>query len=184
MLGSLQLALVSLWAVHGTGSARLDRVSIAAACISVASSIACCAVSYYEHAKSLRPSSLLNVFLMLSLVLDCAVTRTLWMSSLDLAIRILFSVALATKAMLVVLEAQGKQKSFIADAKTMPPEETAGLYSRVVLAWVLPLLRAGFGKLLRPRDLFALDDKMTAQLLSEKFRKAWECCKSNKKRKR
>lgn len=133
-------------------------------------------MSYYEHAKSLRPSSLLNVFLLVSLVLDCAVTRTLWMSSLPVAIQVSFSVALATKTILVILEAQGKQKSFIVDPQAMPPEESAGLYSRVVLAWVLPLLRSGFAKLLRPSDLFALDDKMTAQLLSEKFKRAWESC--------
>lgn len=168
--------LVALWASRGSSSTRLNRVSLAAACVSVVSSLACCAVSYFEHVKSPRPSSLLNVFLLVSLLLDAAVARTLWLASVDLAVKAVFSIVIATKGALLLLEAQDKRRLLVDSAETPPLEETTGLYGRAVFSWVVPLLRAGFVKLLRPEDLFPLGKTMGAKFLSEKFQKNWKKC--------
>ncbi|KAL7938200.1 P-loop containing nucleoside triphosphate hydrolase protein [Trichoderma chlorosporum] len=185
-LAVLQLVLVVLWATHD-GPARLNSVSVAAACVSFASSVMSCALSYFEHARSLGPSSLLNVFLLVSLLLDAAVLRTVWLSlslSAGVAIRAVLTASFGLKTALLVLEA--KEKSGHVAGRTLAPEETSGLYSRAVFAWVAPLLRTGFQRLLRPADLFPLDEQMTVSGLNERFwwhwRKASLSTQSNSRR--
>lgn len=86
------------------------------------------------------------------------------------------TVSFALKTMLLVLEGREKA-SHVVGQPTLAPEETSGLYSRAVFAWVAPLLRTGFRRLLRPADLFPLDEEMSVSSLSEKFwwhwRKGW-----------
>lgn len=173
----LQLSLVGLWATRDR-PARLDSISLAAACVSFASTLMSCALSYAEHARSPRPSLLLNVFLLVALLLDAATLRTVWLlspSSVGRPIQAVLSACFVLRAALVVLEAREKAGHLIVGPlrHVYAPEETAGLYGRAVLAWVAPLLRTGFRRLLRPADLFVLDAEMGAGKLSDKFWSNW-----------
>ncbi|KAL6807735.1 P-loop containing nucleoside triphosphate hydrolase protein [Trichoderma sp. SZMC 28013] len=187
-LAALQLVLIALWATHD-GPARLNSVSVAAACVSFASSLMSCALSYFEHGRSLGPSSLLNVFLLVSLLLDAAVLRTVWLSlstaAASASIRAVLTASFGLKTALLVLEAREKS-GHVVGRQTLAPEETSGLYSRAVFAWVAPLLRTGFQRLLRPADLFPLDEKMSVSGLNERFwwhwRKASPSTQANKHR--
>ncbi|KAL6795285.1 P-loop containing nucleoside triphosphate hydrolase protein [Trichoderma sp. SZMC 28012] len=187
-LAALQLVLIALWATHD-GPARLNSVSVAAACVSFASSLMSCALSYFEHGRSLGPSPLLNVFLLVSLLLDAAVLRTVWLSLSTVAasasIRAVLTASFGLKTALLVLEAREKS-GHVVGRQTLAPEETSGLYSRAVFAWVAPLLRTGFQRLLRPADLFPLDEKMSSSGLNERFwwhwRKASPSTQANKHR--
>lgn len=178
MLAVLQLSLVVLWASHGSPSPRVNSISISASCVSFLSSLVLCGLSYAEHIRSPRPSSLLNAFLLLSLVFECALIRTLWLAETATSIAGVSTAAFCVKAVLLLLEAIGKQKHLINPSSSYAPEETAGLYARAALAWVNPLLQAGFKRLLTPGDLFVLDDEMTANQLHEKFQNHWKHCKS------
>ncbi|PNP52062.1 hypothetical protein THARTR1_07271 [Trichoderma harzianum] len=177
-LAALQLVLIALWATHD-GPARLNSVSVAAACVSFASSLMSCALSYFEHGRSLGPSSLLNVFLLVSLLLDAAVLRTVWLSlstaAASASIRAVLTASFGLKAALLVLEAREKS-GHVVGRQTLAPEETSGLYSRAVFAWVAPLLRTGFQRLLRPADLFALDEKMTSPSTQANKHRLIFCC--------
>ncbi|KAF5000611.1 hypothetical protein FGRMN_1643 [Fusarium graminum] len=172
LLAVLHLVLVVLWATRPSDT-RLDRVSIAAACVSFASSLMSCVLSCAEHAKSPRPSSLLNVYLAVSLLLDVALLRTLWLVPINAAIPAVFTAAFILKAILVVLEGWSKAPYLIAGSGPHSPEVTAGLYARAVFAWVTPLLMTGFRKLLRPVDLFVLDEDMGSAGLIGRFWKHW-----------
>ncbi|KAL7963372.1 P-loop containing nucleoside triphosphate hydrolase protein [Trichoderma compactum] len=175
-LAALQLVLIALWATRD-GPARLNSVSVAAACVSFASSLMSCALSYFEHGRSLGPSSLLNVFLLVSLLLDAAVLRTVWLSlstaaASSASIRAVLTASFGLKTALLVLEAREKS-GHVVGRQTLAPEETSGLYSRAVFAWIAPLLRTGFQRLLRPADLFSLDERMSASGLNERFWWHW-----------
>ncbi|KAF5023670.1 hypothetical protein F66182_4236 [Fusarium sp. NRRL 66182] len=119
------------------------------------------------------PSSLLNVFLAVSLLLDAALLRTLWPIPLNEALPAASAAAFALKATLVVLEGWSKAPYLVAGSGPHPPEVTAGLYARALFAWVVPLLLAGFRKLLRPMDLFELDEDMGAQGLIDGVWRYW-----------
>ncbi|KAH7206333.1 P-loop containing nucleoside triphosphate hydrolase protein [Fusarium oxysporum] len=172
LLAVLHLVLVVLWATRPSNS-RLDRVSVAAACVSFASSLMSCVLSRAEHAKSPRPSSLLSLFLAVSLLLDVALLRTLWLVPMSTAIPAVFTAAFALKAIIVVFEGWSKAPYLVADSGPHSPEVTAGLYARAVFAWVTPLLLTGFRKLLRPMDLFELDEEMGSAALTDGFWKHW-----------
>ncbi|KAF4452640.1 Multidrug resistance-associated protein 1 [Fusarium austroafricanum] len=172
LLAVLHVVLVVLWATRSSNS-RLDRVSIAAACVSFASSLMSCVLSRAEHAKSPRPSSLLNVFFSVSLLLDVALLRTLWLVPINTAIPAVFTAAFALKAILIILEGWSKASYLIAGSGPHSPEVTAGLYARVIFAWVTPLLLMGFQKLLRPMDLFELDEDMGSAGLIDRFWGHW-----------
>ena len=162
-----------LWATTSLSGALLSRVSIAAACVSFASSMMSCVLSYTEHAKSARPSTLLNAYFLVSLILDMAMVRTLWLSSVEMSIQAVFTTSFSAKAALVVLEAWDKSRFLVGDGQAYSPEETAGLYGRAVFAWVTPLLVTGFRRLLKPVDLYTLDEDMAAAGLNERFRWYW-----------
>ncbi|KAH6996315.1 P-loop containing nucleoside triphosphate hydrolase protein [Ilyonectria sp. MPI-CAGE-AT-0026] len=183
VLAALHLALVVLWATRPPG-ARFSRVSIAAACVSFASSLMSCVLSYAEHVKSPRPSSLLNAFLLVSLLLDAALLRTLWLlpsSIMSASIPAVFTAACSLKAALLVLEAWDKSSYLVAGAGPYAPEVTAGLYARAVFAWVTPLLQTGFRRLLKPADLFSLDEDMGAAGLVGSFWWHWTKASSTRK---
>ncbi|GKT92939.1 LOW QUALITY PROTEIN: ABC multidrug transporter [Colletotrichum tofieldiae] len=172
ILAVLQLALVALWATH-RDAGRLRTVSIAASCASFAATVMFGGLSYIEHAKSLKPSSILNIYILVSLVLDGAILRTVWLSHLSAAISAVFSASFALKAVVVILEAQGKTRHLAGGGRPYSPEETSGIYSRGLFWWLTPLLLTGFRRLLKPMDLFVLDESMSAAVLNERFWLYW-----------
>jgi ATP-binding cassette, subfamily C (CFTR/MRP), member 1 len=188
----LQLTLMILWATQQRNS-RLKTASVAASSVSFASTLMFSVLSYAEHARSLRPSAILNVYLLVSLLLDAATLRTLWLGSsgigggysngglIDsgLPIRAVFSASFALKAAILVLEAKNKTK-YIAERggdsgreAAHNPEEASGIYSQGFFWWLTPLLVTGFKRLLKPLDLFVLDESMSAALLNERFWRHW-----------
>lgn len=175
VFSALQLSLLGLWAAQSAALGRVRTASVAASCVSFVASLVFCALSYAEHARSPRPSSILNAYLLISLLLDGAILRTFWLSDLADSVRAVFTASFALKACLLVLEAKEKA-AFIrrSGEQARNPEMTSGLYSRGLLSWLNPLLLDGFRRLLKPADLYALDKSMKADALNQKFWTAWE----------
>ncbi|KXH60239.1 hypothetical protein CSAL01_11379 [Colletotrichum salicis] len=185
LLAILQLVLLGLWSAHRRGDVvgnRLRAVSVAASCASFAATVMFAGLSYIEHAKSLKPSSILNTYILVSLVLDGAILRTMWLSHLSVAISAVFAASLACKAAIVILEAQEKTCHLVSSSSSSStaggqssysPEETSGIYSRGLFWWLMPLLLTGFRRLLKPLDLFVLDGSMSAAVLNERFWLHW-----------
>ncbi|KAJ8107918.1 hypothetical protein ONZ43_g6583 [Nemania bipapillata] len=132
-------------------------------------------LSYTEHARSRRPSVVLNAYLLGSLLLDVAIVRSFWLSGLESTICALFSASFALKAVVLVMEAVEKGR-FIVDTNPghRNPELTSGLYSRGLIWWMNPLLLDGFRRLLRPEDLYSLDGSMSADVLHKAFWRSWD----------
>lgn len=139
----------------------------------------CLFLSYAEHVRSPRPSSLLAVFLSVSLLLDGALLRSLWLSHVaGTPIRGVYTAAVTLKAGLVLLEAREKT-GFV--GREYSPAETASLYSRAVFAWVTPLLRTGFRRLLKPADLYELGEDMETARVESIFWRRWHAQTSKRK---
>ena len=168
-----QLTLVALWASQSKTLGHVRTVSIAASSISFVATLTFCALSYSEHVKSRRPSSILNAYLLVSLIFDGAILRTFWLAALPTSIRGIFTTCFALKATLLLLEAKEKNTFIKITGNGRNPEVTSGLYSRGVFWWMNPLLRDGFRRLLKPGDLYSLDDQMRAEVLNHKFWKVW-----------
>jgi ATP-binding cassette, subfamily C (CFTR/MRP), member 1 len=171
----LQLSLVAVWAAQPPSLGHVRTVSLAASCLSLAASLFICGLSYVEHAKSPRPSSILNAYLLVSLLLDAAILRSFWLSGLSTTLRVLFTTSFVLKAALLVLEAVEKD-SFLRRQRPgrSSPEVTSGLYNRGLFCWISPLIWDGFRRLLQPDDLYSLDESMSTAVLHDAFWHAWK----------
>jgi ATP-binding cassette subfamily C (CFTR/MRP) protein 1 len=171
----VQLTLVILWAIQLP--VGFQRASLAASTLSFVASLVFCVLSFTEHSKSLRPSILLSAYLLISLIFDAVMIRTLWLTTFDGLIRDLFTTSFALKAVILFLEAKEKREWFIAEDKLRSPEESSGIYSQSLFWWLNSMIMRGFRQVLKPDDLYRLDERMSSELLNARFWKAWNTCK-------
>ncbi|KAF2638302.1 putative ABC multidrug transporter [Massarina eburnea CBS 473.64] len=168
----LQLASIILWSIHA--DPRAQKASLAASVLSFTASLLLCALSSLEHSKSLRPSFLLQGYLLLSIIFDATILRTLWLiPSFSSGIRYIYTTSFAVKFVILVLEAQEKRSYRISENKKSSPEDYSGLYSQGVLWWLNQLVWQGAQHVLRPRDLYPLTHDMTAEVLGPQFWTQW-----------
>ncbi|ROW01307.1 hypothetical protein VMCG_05930 [Cytospora schulzeri] len=165
----LQLTLLGLTAAE---TAKLRELFISSAALNVLSSLCMLTVSFLEHARSARPSILLNSYLFLTVLLDIAQTRTLWLASTttdEFTITQLSTAALVVKAAISWLESQHKDRWIKLDLKQHSPEEMTGIYGLGAYFWLNKLFLAGYSKVIRMDDLYPLDSSMTAEALETRL---------------
>ncbi|WZH49980.1 putative ABC multidrug transporter [Fusarium acuminatum] len=165
----LELSLVILVAI---GTFDATGMFIASSVLKLVSALVMILLSLIDHRKSLRPSVLLNSYLFLTLLLDVAQARTLfltWTVKPELAYSSIFTATIAVKLGILLLEAQRKSKWVIWNEKEHSPEETSGIFSLGVFFWLNKLFLEGYHKVLKVEDLFPLDTSLRGNALHEKF---------------
>lgn len=133
-------------------------------------------LSYAEHTRAVRPSSILNTFLFATLLFDIVHARTLWLRAANHVEDIISYVATAAAAVrsaLVVLEALDKRRSLRPEYQAYPPEATTSLYNRTFFWWLNPLFLQGFRREIDVDDLFVLDKHLKASYGYQRFHTAW-----------
>ncbi|CZT50852.1 related to multidrug resistance-associated protein [Rhynchosporium secalis] len=149
------------------------RASLASALLALAASLGLCVLSNIEHTKNIRPSSIINSYLLLTLPFDAAQVRTRWLRSDNLAGNGITSAILAVKLLVLVSEAIEKKGLLFAPYVSPSPETTSGLYSRGFFWWLNPLFQLGFSKVVNDSDLFSADEDLLSKSLKSKFSKHW-----------
>ncbi|KAM4056705.1 ABC transporter [Hirsutella rhossiliensis] len=168
--GAVQAALLVLWArtgVYGT------RTSLAAAVLSFVDVFALATLSWVEHGYSPRPSALINIYLLLSVLFDAVQARTLWLKNSGTALPVLFTTSLAVKIGLLVLESLEKDRFLSPLWRHRSPEDKSGVFSRGFLLWLRRILVQGRKRILYPQDLYALASGLETRRLSGVFWTAW-----------
>ena len=176
----LQLTLLLLWAINiplGT------KVSVPAAALDFAAALGLCVLSYYEHSRSVRPSLLINVYLLLSLLFDIARLRTLWLlhGAVVRNLAVVMTISTAVKVAVLILEAQDKRSILLGQFMDLPPEATSGIYNRSLFWWLNPLFWKGFSNILRIGDLYSIDPDLKSSVLQQRFRARWDVAKQDHK---
>ena len=172
----MQLAALILWAT--APPATRTRASLAAAALALLSTVSLCALSYAEHARAVRPSSLLSAFLVATLLFDIARTRTLWLRAAadhttGRTIAYVSVAAVVVKAVVLVLEAVAKRRLLRPEYRACPPEATSGIINRSFFWWLNPLFRQGYRRVLDLDDLFVIDKHLASTYWYPRFRNAW-----------
>ncbi|CAI7670419.1 unnamed protein product [Penicillium palitans] len=167
---ALQLSLLVLWSVS---VALRTSTSIPSAILGLASSAIIIGLSYVEDIKSTRPSSLLTVYLLLSILFDATQIRTLWLTH-RVAIAAVQSAVLGTKIAMLLLENREKTSYLKSPYKEYPPEATCGIVNLSFVWWLNRLFLAGCRKIIGSRDLFALEPGLSSGSTGERLKKAWE----------
>lgn len=125
------MALLILWSIQ---KKYQTATPTAAAALSLVDGFVIGVLSYSEH-KSLWPSTLLLVYLSISLLFDIARVRTLWL--LQPTIGAVLTASVTVKAIMLVLEAREKREWLNAEVDSqIGEEELSGVLNQGFLWWL------------------------------------------------
>ncbi|KAI8633154.1 putative ABC transporter [Xylariaceae sp. FL1651] len=172
LLAATQLALLVVWTV--LPSKLRTRTSIPAAVISFLAALSLVYTSNAEHSRSVRPSSVIGIYVLFSLVLDAAQARTLWLRQVPTALPVIFTTGLTVKALVCFLEARNKKHALLPPYRQLSSEELAGIYSRTLLWWINPMFWLGYHGNLSFESLYAIDSRLSSTLLQQEFSENWK----------
>lgn len=160
--------------MHTISSSLRTRVTIAAAALSVMDALGLCVLSHIEHLRSIRPSAIINAYMLLTLPFDVARTRTLWIDRATDPIAALFTSTLAVKVLILVTEAFDKRHLLLERYRHFSPESTSGIYSRSFFWWLNTLMRTGFHRVFQDEDLYPIDGDMRSVSLYNHAQAVWD----------
>ncbi|OGM40676.1 hypothetical protein ABOM_010583 [Aspergillus bombycis] len=166
----LQLSLLVLWSV--SPSSRTST-TIPAASLSLANAIVIIGLSYIEDRKSTRPSSLLTIYLLLSILFDAIQVRTSWLTH-QIPMAAVQSAITGTKLAMLLLEMREKTSYLQPPYRNYPPEATSGIVNLSFVWWINRLFMTGYRKLMGNRDLYDLEPGLASGPAGERLKRMWE----------
>jgi ATP-binding cassette subfamily C (CFTR/MRP) protein 1 len=135
-------------------------------------------LSYIGHQRSLRPSTLLSLYLSALVILDIPRVRTLWLIGRVNGEATLMTATLIFTAVALLLESTEKRSSVVEEKRFGAPEEYSGFWTRTAFAWLTATFRVGYSKILVQDDLPILDTQLQGNLLHQNLVRTWAKCKS------
>ncbi|KUJ07957.1 putative ATP-binding cassette transporter [Mollisia scopiformis] len=166
----MQTALLGLSA---TTSRLRTRATIVASVLTLIDAIGLCILSHAEHLYSIRPSAIINIYLLLSLPFDIARIRTLWRLGSTNSVAATLTGTIGIKCLILFTEAIEKRTILLDRYRHASPEATSGIYSRSFFFWLNNLMRTGFTRVLSNEDLYPIDDSMTSRFLNHRAHVSW-----------
>lgn len=127
-----------------------------------------------EHKRSIRPSSLIVLYLLLMSTWDVFALTYNGLFDGQKAPKGSIAVGLALRLAVLTLESQEKTSILKSKYRQHSPEETAGLLSSLVFWWLNGLLSRGNRSILRGSHLPALEKKMEAENLHRGILLSWD----------
>ncbi|KAK2926150.1 AAA ATPase domain [Fusarium oxysporum f. sp. vasinfectum] len=161
VLGS-QTSTVALFSIRDE---TRTRASIAAGSIGILGSAILACLSFLEHQRAVRTSSILVLYLLSTIPMDAARARTLWrmLDGRDPAIAVM--VLASTKVCALVTEMLWKCSLVNRHELCDAPEESNGIVERALMLRMMPIFWAGYRTPLQTEHLSKLDTKLqNAQL--------------------
>lgn len=116
----------------------------------------------------MRPSTIINIYLLFTLLFDCVVARTLWLADNGSTISGLFTSTVALKLLVLTSETWEKRPILLSQYEYLFPEATSGILARSIFWWLNSFLRIGFTRPLTNRDLLPIHDSLAARTLLQK----------------
>jgi ATP-binding cassette, subfamily C (CFTR/MRP), member 1 len=136
-------------------------------------------LSFIDHQRSLRPSTLLSLYLSALVILDIPRARTLWLMGSTNGEAAAMTVILVLTSIALLLESTEKRSAIAADKRSGAPEEYSGFWTRTAFAWLAATFYAGYSNILDQDDLPTLDTRLQSNALRRNLVIAWGKCKSS-----
>lgn len=178
----LQLAIICLYASkHDLNSA--SKFTLPVSLVALVTIAALAVLSLLDHSRSPNPCFVVQFFLFITLLLDSARLRSIWLTSDGDVIAALYTTAFVSKALVLLVESLHKTTHFVDQSPgPVSPEETAGLFSRTMLFWLNPLFLRGYRKKLSVEDLYCIDDDLASHKVTEALDDAWLHVRTTRRR--
>ncbi|CEJ57253.1 hypothetical protein PMG11_05953 [Penicillium brasilianum] len=172
LLLALKFAVLIFWCLPqflGT------KISIASATVGMISTLALLLLSHHTQARSLKPSILICLYLLGSIIFEIAQVRTLWLfhpRSYSLAAT--STAALVVRSVLLVLEAGANRKLLSPQNDRISPEIFTGIFSQGTYWWLNALFMSGFRGDLSLKDLYPLNEELLTRSLISRGNQRWK----------
>ncbi|KAH8195528.1 hypothetical protein TruAng_010313 [Truncatella angustata] len=173
ILTGILVTQIILLALRTRSEIFQTNASITADTLSIVGTAGAAWVSYIDHQRSLRPSTLLSLYLSTISILDIARVRTLWLIGSQDGVAAAMTATLALSIVALVLESTEKKSSLKEEKRSGAPEEYSGFWKRTVFAWLVSTFRAGYAKIISVEDLPKLDTRLKSHALRDKLGATW-----------
>lgn len=133
-------------------------------------------LSYVEHQRSIRPSAIINAYLLATMLLDFAQVRSLWLRGNSSAVAAVFSSACGIKFAILVVEGLEKGGFLLSPLQKHAPESMSGIYSQALFWWLNPLFLLGYKEVLSHESLLIIDEQLMSLPVYRKPQRQWAKC--------
>lgn len=164
-------SIVPITAAFSTSQPSLGLLS------AITSFIACiglCPLLSLEHSRSIRPSDLASVYLLVSLTCNSAELGTTIYENGTSAAILPAMASLCLKFVLLVAESRSKERILQGPRGQWSPEQLAGILSRTFFWWINSVLVQGSRNILTGDSLPPIDHKLSSELLRRRALRAWD----------
>jgi len=150
-----------------------SKASVLASSFGFLAAVCLIGLSHLEHLRSIRPSAIINVYLLFTLLFDVAKVRTLWETPGTGKLAAVYSSSVGVKVLTIITESMEKRGILFDSFKHPSPEVTSGIYGISTFSWLYSLLQLGFRTNLHMDDLYPLDDDMQTSVLLKRSSHTW-----------
>lgn len=162
--------MLAIWCQSPTPATRL---TIPTAIASITTFCFFLYLSHLEHIRSLRPSSILCLFFVLTIPFDLTRLRTLHFIPDNKPITLLFAGSILGKTIILVLESTEKTHLLKKAFEGSAIESTAGIINRCLFWWINDLLWKGSKNTLTVEGLPLLADDIRDASDPEQLAEKW-----------
>ncbi|KAI5259336.1 P-loop containing nucleoside triphosphate hydrolase protein [Aureobasidium subglaciale] len=165
---SLSLAVL----IRGCIRPHAPSAEIPAEVFSLLASLVAAILSQWEHLRSIRPSALLQLYLMVALVVQAVHLRSLWLRNNDTIMRGLGLGQIVACALFLAVESVSKE-SILLQRQKRSPQDTNDMFSQRLFWWLNSMFRRGYTSVLAPTDLDKMDEDLSSTDPQRRFRLEW-----------
>lgn len=170
MLLCAEAGTIIFWAV----SVKSAEISIVAASLASVSALCIVGMLYAEHVYSLQTSTLVSIYLSITLLFSIARTRSYFIREGFEAVGGLSASIVALKLIILILEEVPKRRLVNNAAIRQAGRETfSGFWNRAMLIWLNSTFVRGYRAILNINDLQALPLDLTSEELHRRFAEKW-----------
>ncbi|KAI1810238.1 P-loop containing nucleoside triphosphate hydrolase protein [Poronia punctata] len=169
---SLQITALVLYSKH---TIRQDEATIIQRVVSLVAALALCPLSFFEHGRTVKPSAILILYLIASILVDGVfILPPLFRGSTDVGLLAVVAANTSLKALLLIIESISKRNYLREPHNELSIEQTSGILSRAFLFWINSFIILGHRKILSHFDLPGLDDGLESKRLRWKMEAIWD----------
>ncbi|KAF7947159.1 uncharacterized protein EAE97_004408 [Botrytis byssoidea] len=150
------------------------QFSIPTTTLNLLAAVAIVPLSHLEQYRSVKPSTLISLYLAFSAGLDIPQARTLYNVPGQLRLAIVFSFSLAARIALLCLEVWDKRVFLMEQYQTLAAEVTGGIFSNSLFLWMNALFKRGYSKVISFEDLGQIDSNLGSAALHQRFQDSWK----------
>ena len=130
-------------------------------------------MSFFEHSRSVAPSTLITTFLVSCVLCDAIQAGQLYVAKNLCEVSMLSVASFVVKAALMILETQSKKAILREPYEHSSPEEVSGFWGTAFFWWVNEFIALGYSKILSNEDMPPLPSYLDSQHLRERMLHAW-----------